>query len=412
MKPWKPKLVERSLAERPTRPEPVVANTEGVDPVATPVLPGPAQLTAWAADQQLSFFVLAGLAAGAVYLTYLIFRPFLTALFVALILTIACFPLHKWIARRVRNPTLAALITTTLAVVLILVPAILVSARVVSEALNVYRSVLQPLGNKSTWPSHITSLWDPLIQKTADQTGMSADQLKDSVTLLVRKFGTWLFGLASSLAQGFAQQVATTSLTFGIVFFFLRDNDEFRRGAISMLPLSAERVRELGICVNQGILANIYGMLAVGIAEGILTAFGFWVTGLRSPLLWGAVATVLSCLPVVGVSLVWMPACALLALRGSWGRAILLLVWGFVISTAEGMVRSNVVGVRVRANSVLITLSFMGGLAAFGAVGLFVGPVVLALVAALIRILREEHAKVQESRNRAAARLVSAVTSR
>lgn len=407
MKPWKPELVRSSPGKRAPDAEPPIANAESSDPAPATVLPVPVQLTAWAADQQLSFFVLASLAAGAVYLAYLIFRPFLTALFVALIVTIACYPLHKWVSRAVRNRTLAALTTTTLAVVLFLVPSFLVSAKVVTEAINVYRSVLQPLGNKSAWPSHIASSWNPLIEKAADQTGMSADQLKDSITLFIRKIGRWLFGMGSSLARGFAQQIAITSLTFVIVFFFLRDTDEFRRGALAMLPLSPNRVRELATCVNQGILANIYGMLAVGVAEGVMTALGFWGTGLRSPLLWGAIATVLSCLPVVGVSLVWIPACVVLALRGTWMRAIILLAWGFMISTAEGMVRSNVVGGRVKANSVLITLSFMGGLTAFGAVGLFVGPVVLALVAALVRILREEHASVQESRKQVAAGLAA-----
>src|SRR5581483_1270289 len=258
---WKPKLVERLPEKQTSTAEPVITNDERVNSFATVTPTIPEQGIAWAADQQLSFFVLASLAAGAVYLAYIIFRPFLTAVFVALILMIACFPLHRGIKRLVRNPTVAALTTTILAVLLILVPSILVSIRVSVEAVNLSRSVLQPLGDKSTWPSHFASVWDPPIQNVAERTCMSAGQLKDSISLFVRKLGAWLLGFATSLGQGFVQQIATTGLTFTLLFFFLRDSSEFGRDALSMLPLSPNRLRELWVCVNQGILANIYGML-------------------------------------------------------------------------------------------------------------------------------------------------------
>jgi predicted PurR-regulated permease PerM len=151
------------------------------------------------------------------------------------------------------------------------------------------------------------------------------------------------------------------------------------------------------------VVANIYGMVAVGLAEGILIAIGFWLLGVRSPLVWGAIAAVLSVLPYVGVTLVWVPGCILLALRGDWVNAILLALWGLiVVSTADGIVRCRVISGRVKTNSLLITLSLMGGLAVFGPIGFFVGPVVVVVFASLIRILREEHANVRGPRNQAA----------
>jgi predicted PurR-regulated permease PerM len=98
-----------------------------------------------------------------------------------------------------------------------------------------------------------------------------------------------------------------------------------------------------------------------------------------------------------------MPGCVVLALRGNWISAILLFAWcSVVVSIAEGIVRSNVVSGRVKENSFFITLSIMGGLAQFGPIGIFVGPVVIVVIARLIRILREEHATVHASRRRAA----------
>lgn len=393
MKPWNRRLA-RASPERLSSVEPRMAKSDKeIDPLAAPTP------TAWIDDRQLSLFVLMSLTAGTVYLTYIIFRPFLTALFVALIMAVAFSPLHKSVARRIHSNDVAALITTVLSMLLVLVPFILVSVRLGIEVTNFVKGVLQQLGNPNTWPDQLNSL----IQQAAEETGMPAAQLKADISVRGREVGVWVLGFATSLAQRFFRQMMTVLLGSVFLFSLLRHSDELRQGALSLLPLSPHRARELAVAVNQGIIANIYGMFTVGIFEGILIAIGFWMAGLRSPLLWGTLATVLSCLPVVGVSLVWMPACIILALRGNWTSAVLLCIWGVVVvSAADGIVRSRVVSGRVKVNPLLITLSLMGGLSVFGAIGFFVGPVVVVVLASLVRILREEHASVQEARERAA----------
>ena len=356
-------------------------------------------LRGWINDTQLSLFILVSLTAGALYLTYLIFKPFLAALFVALIMSIAFFPLHRWVRRRVSNSYLAALVTTLAALLFILAPLLLVTARVTVEITTVGRSFIQESGVMETWPRHLNSL----IDQVAEETGIPPEQLKAAVAAKSRELGRSLIGFASSIAQRFLRQMLTLLLGSVFLFSILRHSDELRIGALSLLPLSQQRARELATAVNEGVIANVYGMFAVGIAEGILIALGFWAVGLPSPLLWGVVATVLSYLPVVGVSLVWMPGCIVLAIRGNWTYAVLLFFWGLlVVSTSDGILRCHVVSERVKINSLLITLSLMGGVAVFGAIGFFVGPVVVVLLGSLIRILREEHASVREPKSRAA----------
>jgi predicted PurR-regulated permease PerM len=366
---------------------------------AGPVEISPVQRTAWNSDKRLSFVILIALTLGAAYLTYTILRPFLTPLFIAIIMAIASAPLHKWVSRRIRNRTLAALTTTLLAIFAVLIPITVVSVKITLEAMTNYRSVLGQLGNTSTWPERL----DPVIQQAAEQTGLPPAQLKAEVARRARDLRTRMIGIAGTLAERFAEQVM--SLLLGAVFLFplMRSYPEFRSGALGLLPLSPERTRELAIAINQGVLANIYGMLSVGIAEGILIAVGFWIVGLRSPLIWGAVAMVLSFLPYVGVSIVWITGCILLTLHEQWLAAVALAFWGFVVvSTADGVVRSRVVSGRVKTNSLLISLSLMGGLAVFGPIGFFVGPVSLVVMGSLLRILREEHATLRGVQDQAA----------
>jgi len=392
-------VADATLKQEPHKPspqqtasaEPCVPRGETVDPTAAQTV-----LTTWMEDSELSVYVLLILTAGATYLIYAIFRPFLTSLFLALVLAIACFPPYKWLVRRIRSSYFAAFITTVLALMVILVPFILISARLAAEATNIYSSVLQS-ANPANWPNRL----NPLVEKAADITGVPAEKMKADIAIYARQLASWLLGITLSFGRRFAQQVMTMALAFIFLLPLLRNSDEFRIGALSMLPLSRQRARELAVAVNKGIIADIYGVVAVGIVEGMLIALGFWMTGLSSPLFWGAVAIVLSCVPFVGVSLVWLPACAILALRGNWVNAILLFAWcAVVVATAEGMVRSNVVSGSAKVNSMLIMLSIMGGVAAFGAVGIFVGPVLLVLIGTLVRILREEHAMARESRIR------------
>jgi predicted PurR-regulated permease PerM len=227
--------------------------------------------------------------------------------------------------------------------------------------------------------------------------------LKSEITQRARELGSRLIAGAGTAAQIFAQQLMT--LLLGAIFLYplIRTGDELRAGALGLLPVSPARAKELAVAVNQGIIANVYGMLSVGVVEGVLIAIGLWATGFQTPLLWGAIATVLSFLPYVGVSLVWITACIFLLLHEQWVAAIALGLWGFVVvSVADGVIRSRVISGRVKTNSLLITLSLMGGLAVFGPIGFFVGPVTIVVLASLLRILREEHAAARQARNQAA----------
>ena len=390
----KPKLVQRFGDKGPPeRPSPSPADTR--DPATAQEV-----FAAWMEDRKLSLYVLLFITAGAVYVTYLIFRPFLTALFLSLVLAVTLFPVHKWFTERLRNTYLSALATTVLAVVIIIVPFALIGARLAAEAGNIYGSVVQMLRDPTLLPRPL----NPLLEKVTAITGIPLPKLRADLIVYARQLASWLIQFAASFGNRLGRQVWTIVLAFIFLLPLLRNSGEFRLGALSLLPLSRQRARELSGAIHEGIIADIYGVVAVGVAEGMLIALGFWITGVTSPLFWGVLATVLSCIPFLGVSMVWIPACIILAVRGHWTNALLLLAWcGLVVSTVEGNIRSRVVGGRAKVNSMLIMLSIMGGVVTFGAVGIFVGPVVLVLVGTLTRILREEHASASESRLSAAS---------
>ncbi|HEU4389023.1 MAG TPA: AI-2E family transporter, partial [Blastocatellia bacterium] len=131
--------------------------------------------------------------------------------------------------------------------------------------------------------------------------------------------------------------------------------------------------------------------LAVAAAQGTLTSIAFVALGLPSPILWGVVTAMFSLVPMVGSAAVWVPASLILFATGDWIRGLILLAYGAgVIGTIDNIIRPFVMSGRVRLHSLLVFFAVLGGVKAFGILGLFIGPITLAVTMALLEILREE----------------------
>ena len=349
-------------------------------------------------DRQFSFVVLLLLAAGALYVAYLIYRPFLAALFLALVLTVAFLPMHEWICRKVRSANAATLLTETIIVLFVLVPLIWVSIKLLAETVSLYGFLAQQQWGANIWSGHFTWLSEA-INWIGRHGGVSPERLKASITARVQASGALLLETATWIAGRLVQQITTAVLTLLVLFFFLRDRQKFSRGLADVLPLPPGRVQQLGVTLYQTVLANTYGMLAVALIEGALVAIGFWMTGLRAPLLWGAIAAFLSLLPRGGPTLVWMPGVIVLVMQGNLIKAILLFIWGVaLVLPADFVVRDRVTAGSINASKLLILLAAFGGLRVFGAIGIIAGPVVLSLVISLMSMVREEYGSLREAR--------------
>jgi predicted PurR-regulated permease PerM len=139
--------------------------------------------------------------------------------------------------------------------------------------------------------------------------------------------------------------------------------------------------------VGETIYATIYGTLAVSCLQGLLGGLMFWWLGLSAPLLWGVVMALLAVVPVLGAFVVWIPAALFLALEGSWGKALILTLWGMiVVGTIDNLLRPILVGNRLKLHTVLAFMSVVGGLILFGPAGLILGPVALTVTTVLLEI--------------------------
>jgi len=163
------------------------------------------------------------------------------------------------------------------------------------------------------------------------------------------------------------------------------------RRAYVLLPLRVDQARRLLIRIQETLRAVVYGTLAVALLQGTLTGFGFWILGVTSPVLWAIVTALCALIPVIGTSFVLIPAISMLAFNGHWIKALVLLVWGLaVVHPVDNLLRPYLIGERTRLSTLFVFFSLLGGLQAFGTLGVFVGPVILAAALALFSFVREE----------------------
>ncbi len=323
--------------------------------------------------------VLVAATAIGIYLCYRMAAPFLPALVSALALAVLFTPMQHWFESKLKRPSLAALISILLIGVIVVVPAVLVVQSLVKQAAK-GAELIETKVSLGEWRRSLEAQprIAPILVKVEQQLDLPTT---------VKDLTTWLSLTAGSIVKGSVFQIIGVVLTFYLLFFFLRDGRAALESIRSLSPLSKTEMSQMFSRVHDTIFATIYGTLAVSAVQGVLGGLMFWALGLSAPLLWGVVMALLAVVPVLGAFIVWVPAVAFLALEGSWGKALILVIWGvLVVGTVDNLLRPIMVGNRLKLHTVLAFLSVVGGIILFGASGLILGPVILTITMVLLEI--------------------------
>ena len=206
--------------------------------------------------------------------------------------------------------------------------------------------------------------------------------------------------------RGTLERVVNTGLaavvTLFMLFFFLRDKAWILRVVRRLLPLAPAEAEQVRSRVRDTITAIVFGSLVVAAVQGTLGGIIFWWLDLPSPLLWGVVMGLLAMLPMFGTALVWIPAAGFLAISGEWDKALILVALGTaVIGVVDNLLYPLLVKGQLRIHTVPVFVSVLGGLFAFGATGIVLGPVILGVGLALLDIWQRRMAlgEIEEAVN-------------
>lgn len=305
----------------------------------------------------------------------------------AAVFGIGFYPLHGRINKLVPGRNTSALISTMIVLLIFVLPAVLVAFAAHGDLIQ----SAQRVGVFSSWvPGQRIRSW---LEQYVD---LDKSGLRSAIDSLPAKMSQLMLRGATSLVKGLLRFLGEGVVALIILFFVFRDGAAVSDRVASLVPLNREHVNRLFARVQESVFANLYGILAVAFAQGVLTGAAFALLGIPSPVLFGIVAGVFSLLPLVGTSLVWLPASVILLVTGHQIKGLLLLVWGaIVVGSADNIIRPLVVMRRVKLHPLVLLFALIGGVTQFGFAGLFIGPLVMSLIVPLADMLREEVAETK-----------------
>jgi len=334
---------------------------------------------------------LMALTAIALYLCYVLVAPFLKPILFSVILAIVSYPVHSKIRCWIRNRNVAAALSTAALIVLIALPSFFLGRALVSGFHDIYDSLTESGEGRERLSVFLVHLFDRAIAWASHYIPISVPNLQGVILSQIEKAVASLLAVTAGLVGGVSSFGLNAFIAIFVLFFLLRDGRSILRRMTVLLPLGPDQVRRLFALVTETLGAIVYGTLAMAVIQGTLTGLAFWFLGLTSPAVWGLLASFLAALPIVGTTLVWFPAACMLLLSGHWIKGVLLLIWGVVaVHPVDNILRPYLIGGRVRLSMLYVFFAVIGGLKAFGALGLFIGPLVLAITVALLTFLRKE----------------------
>lgn len=331
------------------------------------------------------YFLLVSLI-GAISLTAAVFWPFLKPLALAAVFAVVLQGLYTRIERVFHGwPSVAAMLTVFVSVLLILLPLSLVGIIVGTQAHTLYVS-LEETGGRSV-------ISDMLVQ-TSDTYGRFIPGLSEftqnistDINIYTKEALQWITEHAGDIFSGASRFILASFIFFIALYYLLRDGKRVRKVLIELSPLNEKEDEGVFDRLELAINSTIKGSLVIAVIQGILSTIGFIIFGVPNAILWGTVAALAALIPGIGTSLVLVPAIAFLFFIGPPLSALGLLIWGaLAVGLIDNLLGPKLIGSGMRIHPLLVLLAVLGGLAYFGPAGIFLGPLSLALLFALLSI--------------------------
>lgn len=301
------------------------------------------------------------------YGVHLVFRPFYQSMLWAVIIGVTFWPIYDWVRGLAGNrSSVSSLIVVTGVVLFFLVPAILVIRSLVHQIAYAYEA-LQPL-------------MPEIIEKAGHYFPFKDVAIQESITEGLKESRKAIVGYLSSATGDILSILFQLAVTVLLLFFIFRDGEGLleKIKKASLIP-----DRDIDIFIKETgevIRAVIYGVIITAMIQGLLGGIGFWIAGLPAPVLFGTLMFILAIVPFGGTPLVWLPAALWLLYSGMTGKGLFLMAWGvLVISMIDNFLRPYFISRRLGFHVILTFIGIVGGMMAFGFIGIFLGPLLLAI---------------------------------
>lgn len=334
------------------------------------------------------YFFIAIIALSAV-LTLMVFRPYLTMLAFGGIIAIVTRPFYMSLLRWAKSETAAAFLTVLGIAILVLIPSALFFALLSGELVGLFGDLRDYFGDNSI--TQILQRWLPVA-------------VHDQIPTLMDESLRLVHAAADAMSKNlldFFSNVVGMFFGFAVVlicaYYLLKDGHKVKKELLALSPLGDQHDEHVFQKIVLTIRTVMAGFLVVGLVKGVLAGIFYWVFGVPAPLFWGTMTGFASFIPVLGSSLVSVPAIGYLYLTGHYGAGTgLLVVSVILIGTVDNLIQPKLVESRTKIHPLLVLLSILGGLQFYGFAGFILGPLTLSVTMALVDIYKKEFRQVVE----------------
>lgn len=306
------------------------------------------------------YFVFFCLAVGFYYF-FRILSPFFSILVFSSVIAIALAPVHRFVSRLFHFENLSAAISCLLVFFLIIVPFL----------------------------GFLLLFWNQIVLfsiavRPAQWASLHAFPFFDQIVSWIQSAKISLLQLGPVFAGFIFRSVFAFVVFFFTLFHLFRDGRRILRKLVQLSPLSHSYEKKLVTRVGSLMRVIFYGTIFSTVLQGILGSIGFSISGIGQPVFWGIVIALFSCIPYIGVALVWVPMAAILYAAGDKAHALFLALWASVIiSSVDAIFRPLLISQKIDIHPMLLFLSVVGGIVVCGPAGIVVGPFLLIVITTL-----------------------------
>lgn len=346
-------------------------------------------------DWRLAGIIFFGLLAlGLLYAAFLIIWPFLTAIILAAILVTLSFNLFRRVRAKMGGRSPRAAVVMLIGIVIVgVMPFTIIGILLVQQAQMVLARLQSVDAQEIIRRLDATSrlAWIKRIVPTFDPSSISPEHM---LLPALRQVPNWVAAHGGAVVGGLAGLVFTFAIVLMAAYYFYVEGETILEELAILSPLPAKYDKEFGSKFKDVIDATFRGQLSTALAQGVATGIGLAIARVPGAAFWGAVATIISLLPMVGAALIWIPADIYLFITASMGQRgywspIFLLIWGLVvISLIDNIVRPWAMKGKSELPAIPLLFAVLGGMQAFGFVGLVIGPLVFSLLMTIIDIYK------------------------
>jgi predicted PurR-regulated permease PerM len=330
------------------------------------------------------------------WLLYLVLSPLARPIGWALFTAFLLHPLHVWLTRKLRGRAdVSAALLVALTLLMVIGPLGALGAAFAAQLADLGRRAQEfAVSHRPADLSDLSGMpvLGPALAWARDTSGISLAQLQAWAIEAAQAVLKALAGLGRAAFLGALGKVIGFALMLFILFFAIRDGERLVQTLRGLVPVDERHKSRLVAHLASVTRALVFGIGVTAIVQGTLVGAGFAAVGLPSPVVFGVLAALAALVPIAGTPVIWAPAVIVLAVQDRWTAALILLLWGGFVTTIDNVLRPWLVSGRAEVGALTVFLGVLGGVAAFGPIGIFLGPLVLALAIALIRYALETRA--------------------